>query len=198
MRTGRAGPVRATGGFTLIELMVTVAVMAILAMIAVPNFYTTLRRHQLQSAVGSLQGALAYARTEAVLRQYSVSICPSGGSTATCSSSSDYSQGWLIYTTQAAAGSAYAAGGSMTLLRVGQGESHASAIASVAKPISFGPQGQVVGGAAASFEFCGRTGSSGNGQSTAAVPGRLLTVSAQGSVYVQALGVLASCAAPAV
>lgn len=198
MVAGAIRPARSVQGFTLIELMVTVAVMAILAMIAVPNFYTTLRRHQLQSAVGSLQGALAYARTEAVLRQYSVSICPSGGSAAACSGGNDYSQGWLIYTTPGAPNKVYATGGTMTLLRVGQGESHASAMASVAKPISFGPQGQVVGGAAAGFEFCGRTGSSGNGQSTAAVPGRVLTVSAQGSVYVQVLGVLASCAAPAV
>lgn len=185
------------GGFTLIELMVTLAVLAVLTMIALPNVQNSVHRQQLRSLTGSLQGALAYARNEAVLRQYSVSICASGGSQTSCSSSSDYSQGWLIYTTPAAANQPYVAGGRMSLLRIGQGDTHVAAIASVSAPISFGPQGQVVGGVSAGFETCARSGTSGNGQSTTAVPGRLLTVSAQGSVAVQSLGVLAACAAPA-
>ncbi|MHC1480451.1 GspH/FimT family pseudopilin [Frateuria aurantia] len=191
---GEGLAVERTRGFTLIELCVAMAVMAILAMIAVPAFYNTLRAHQLQETGNALRGALAYARTEAVLRQYSVSICASGGGT-TCSGSADYSLGWLIYTTPGAANTLYSAGGTMVLLRSGQGDSHVSALASTTGAISFSPQGAVVGGSGVSFTSCPRTGTTGNGASTSSLPGSTLTVTAQGSLYVQPLGVQATCTA---
>ncbi len=190
-------PRRRIKGFTLIELMVALAVLAILTLVAAPSFLNALSRQRIQSLAGSLHGALAYARTEAVLRQYGVSICASGGSQTTCSGSTDYSLGWLIYTTPSAADTQYAAGGDMSLLRVGQGDARVAAMAGTAPPIRFGPQGQVIGGSSAGFAVCARSGTSGNGQSTAAVPGQVLRVSAQGSVSVQQSAVQASCQAPA-
>ncbi|KFG13063.1 hypothetical protein ABBL099_01596 [Acinetobacter baumannii] len=56
-------------GFTLIELMVTVAVMAIIAMMAAPSFTQTIRKNELIVDTSSFVNLLAETRSEAVFKQ---------------------------------------------------------------------------------------------------------------------------------
>lgn len=74
-------------GFTLIELMITLAVAAILAMIAVPAFRHILIETNLSDVNNDLVGDLQYARTEAVSRQIRVAVAASGGS---------WQNGWTV------------------------------------------------------------------------------------------------------
>lgn len=81
-------------GFTLIELMVTVAVAVILSMTAVPSFREFILNQRLKNASYDLVSALTLARSEAITRNASVSLVASGGA---------WANGWCVTTTDCTA-----------------------------------------------------------------------------------------------
>ncbi len=83
-------------GFTLIELMVTVAVAAILLTVGVPSFRATVENNRLTAAANELVGALNLARSEAIKRGVRVTVCKSADG-ATCTTSSDWEKGWIVF-----------------------------------------------------------------------------------------------------
>lgn len=85
-------------GFSLIELMITIAIAAILLMVAVPSFDNALLNSKLASQSNSLLAGLQLARSEAIKRNAAVTICASDGSASApdCTNSGNWSNGWLI------------------------------------------------------------------------------------------------------
>lgn len=90
MIKGRPDPHRRrSAGFTLIELMVTLAVAAVLLMVAAPSFVTFKRNSELTSATNSLVGAISAARGEALKRGLNAVVIPASGT--------DWSTGWTVF-----------------------------------------------------------------------------------------------------
>ncbi len=92
----------AVGGFTLIELMVVVALIALLSLVAAPSMQKVFKSNRVQTEAASFVGDLMLARTEAVRRGQSVSACVSSDG-ATCLGANTWQSGWILFSDSAAA-----------------------------------------------------------------------------------------------
>ena len=92
-------------GFTLVEMLVVLALGAILTVLAVPSFQTLLLNRRVQVAVDALAGDLRFARAEAIKRSARVTICASLDG-ATCQGAGGlWKDGWIVFVPTAASGS---------------------------------------------------------------------------------------------
>ena len=82
---------RNSRGLTLVELMVTLAVLAILLSLAAPSFSSLLASTRMSSQTNEFMGALNLARSEAVRRVQPVSL------RASDSDNYNYSKGWTVF-----------------------------------------------------------------------------------------------------
>lgn len=83
-------------GFTLVELLVTVAIVGIFASIALPSFSKMIEKNRVNTATNELVSNLLLARSEALKRSNNVTLCPSDNQTS-CASNGDYSKGWIVF-----------------------------------------------------------------------------------------------------
>ncbi|MEO8019278.1 MAG: GspH/FimT family pseudopilin [Pseudomonadota bacterium] len=88
--------VRNQRGFTLLELMITVTVLGILLGLAVPSFREAIRNNRIVAQNNEFITALTYARSEAIRRSDTVSICSSTNGTS-CSTTTNWSTGWITF-----------------------------------------------------------------------------------------------------
>ncbi len=86
----------ATFGFTAIELMVTLAIGAILVAMALPGFQSSVLKYRLSSRANDFFTALTLARSEGVKRNGTVSICQSADG-LTCTTAGGWEQGWIVF-----------------------------------------------------------------------------------------------------
>jgi type IV fimbrial biogenesis protein FimT len=188
-------------GFSLLELMVTITVAAILLAIAVPSFRDVIHRNQVTAGSNDVLASLAYARSEAIDRGQMVSMCPSSDGTACTAAGQDFAQGWMVYTYPAGAASAnkvYDAATSL-LLRATPARAGVSIRSKGTEIVTFGQQGQLDSATAApslTFVTCYTDSTTTTGTSTTAVPGAQLDVNGSGSVQTSTVAAGASCTPP--
>ena len=93
--TSRCQPLR-EAGFTIVELMMILVVVAVLLGIGGPSFQNSLQRNRMQSTVSEMAGALSLARSEAVIRSTPIGMCPVLAAGGNCSGSS-WETGYMIF-----------------------------------------------------------------------------------------------------
>lgn len=149
-------------GFTLIELMVTIAVLAILLAVAIPSYQTFVMNSRMASQTNDLITALSLARSEAVKRAANVTVCASSNSTTaipTCTGG--WAQGWIvrdaggtpIRVQSALSGASTLSGGISTITFTANGRTATAATTLTLCP----PSPAVVQGRAIQIESTGRS-----------------------------------------
>jgi prepilin-type N-terminal cleavage/methylation domain-containing protein len=83
-------------GFTLIELMFTIIVLAVLLGVGLPNFRDFIRNARLSSAANDLIAAVNLARSESIKRRVPVSVCSRTEGGETCDGG-NFSTGWIVF-----------------------------------------------------------------------------------------------------
>lgn len=83
-------------GFTLTELMVVTAVVAILLGIGVPSYRYVTNSYRMSAEVNGLLGDLQYARSEAIKEGQTVTVCVSTNRTQ-CTGGFAWAGGWIVF-----------------------------------------------------------------------------------------------------
>lgn len=139
-------------GLTLIELIVAVAVLAIIATVGVPGFQKFTARNEVAAEVMRLKSALAKTRSAAITRRTTVTLCPTLDMTQCQISNNAGGEAWratlAIFAGRGEPGDA--------LLRT-FGESRLPALTyrNDDRPVRYGALGRA-GGYFGSFRLCGR------------------------------------------
>lgn len=119
-------PSRAGRGFTLVELMVTLGIAALLMAIGAPQLRTFLQKQQVKADVDRLASAVRLARSEAMKRSGIVTICPlnnADDATPTCAAAAttkSWANGWMIFLSNGPAAGVFN-DATDTILKVEQG-----------------------------------------------------------------------------
>lgn len=83
-------------GFTLIELMVSIGILAILTAVAIPSFTSIMINYRLTSIANTFVASAQLARSEAIKRNGRVTMCKSADG-ATCVLTGGWEQGWILF-----------------------------------------------------------------------------------------------------
>ncbi len=84
-------------GFTLIEMMVTLTLLAILIALVAPSFRGLLTDNRAATQANAVVGSLMFARSEAVKRNAPVSLCQSAAGNDCDADASEWAKGWLVW-----------------------------------------------------------------------------------------------------
>ncbi len=92
------------GGFTLLEMLAALAIVALLVLVAAPSWSAWQQRRQLQAEAEAMLGSLAFARAQALMHQQRVALCPSSqgeacdaGGAVPVALAGAWQRGWIVF-----------------------------------------------------------------------------------------------------
>jgi type IV fimbrial biogenesis protein FimT len=101
-RIGMATFTRALG-FTMIEMLMTMVIAAVLLGLAVPSFRYVTNSNRIAGEINGLLGDLQLARAEAIKEGRTVTVCVSANGTQ-CTNSTSWQSGWIVFSDPANVG----------------------------------------------------------------------------------------------
>jgi type IV fimbrial biogenesis protein FimT len=154
--------------------MVTIAIVAILATVAVPSFRDIIVNNRLASQANALVSALTLARSEAVKQNQTATVCVSTNGTtctttsATCAAGIGWACGWLVWVDSDGSGAMQAS----EIIRVGGALTGDSKLSGSAASLQYLASGLSTATTTTTFSLCYST----------QYPGRTISISPAGRV----------------
>lgn len=141
-------------GFTLIELMVTLAVSAVVLSFGIPGFQSVIRDNRMTTQYNQFVSALNVARSEAVKRGVGVTTCKRNAAGSDCNNAGNWEDGWIIFTDINNDGAVDA---NETVLRVHERMNGNNTLRGTRNRITYNAQGFAIG-FADTFKLCDSRG----------------------------------------
>ena len=139
------------------ELMIGIAVAAIIAALAAPSFSSFMNNNRVTAAQNNLVAALNLARSEAVRRATPVTVCASTNGTA-CATAADWPAGFIVFRDPGATGTV---GSANDILQKWGATSGGVLFTTASANVQYQPTGLLVGGPAVTVDVS-YTGCMGN------------------------------------
>ncbi len=86
-----------TSGFSLLELIVAISIAAVVLVVGVPSFRTTLDNQRMLSATNEMVMSMNLAQSEAIKRVAYVSICKSTDGATCGAAGANWNDGWIVF-----------------------------------------------------------------------------------------------------
>ena len=84
-------------GLTLVELLISISLMAVLLASAAPGYRQFVERQQAAGLHNRLMAQFAFARSQAILQRANTVLCPSDLSQERCRAGGDWGERWLVF-----------------------------------------------------------------------------------------------------
>ena len=142
-------------GFSLIEILTTIAIAGVIASMAIPSCRTTIEKNKVQKERDELASHFRLARSTAITKSGTTVICASDD-TSTCSQSGDWTDGWIVFINNDADLTAYDSSTDL-LLKVSDGidGEHSLLWSDGGSEVVFESSGEV--SHSGTFTFCGNS-----------------------------------------
>jgi type IV fimbrial biogenesis protein FimT len=88
---------RQATGFTIIELMIGIAILGITMTFAAPSFLTLISNNRIAGGASDFVSALQLAKAESAARVNPVTICKRNVAGTGCTGGGDWQQGWIVF-----------------------------------------------------------------------------------------------------
>ena len=102
-KTGVTGFAR-SAGFTMIELMMTIAIATIVMTLAIPSFRYITNANRIAGEINGLLGDMQFARAEAIKEGQGVTVCVSTNGTTCAAGDTFWQHGWIVISSLASVG----------------------------------------------------------------------------------------------
>ncbi len=144
-------------GMTLVEVITTISISAILTAFAAPDMTKMIRDNRGVRQINDLQASLYYARSEAIMRNTSVVLCQSSNGTDCGNGQQGWQDGWIVFVDQDLDGKV---GEDIDILRVNDGANGENNIEFTSTEIVYSSSGLATSGMNGTFTLCDDRGAS--------------------------------------
>jgi type IV fimbrial biogenesis protein FimT len=153
-------PMKQGSGFTLVELLVTLVIAAVLLGLAAPSFVITIQNNRLVTQVNDFMTSLNLARSEAIKRGTEVAVCRSNTTFTNCNAGAgNWSTGWIVFTDLDSSGTVDVGETILQVHRALSGANTLTGNVNVADLISYTSGGAAAFAAGGTLSFCDLRGS---------------------------------------